>query len=135
MSYIGLWSYYNFDNWTYQPSYVSSNTPWFFNGVRVQWFPTDKLEDRAVADQRLAVVRQVQHAAGHRRSGPLCADRHLILIFNQYFLGADILGAPDRHRFHTDDGSGEVVREQDTPSSRASRPRSRSTSAASTAAA
>src|SRR5262249_7805282 len=23
MSYIGLWSYYNFDNWTYQPSYVS----------------------------------------------------------------------------------------------------------------
>ena len=27
MSYIGLWSYYNADNWTYQPSYVSSNTP------------------------------------------------------------------------------------------------------------
>ena len=26
-SYIGLFSYYNFDNWTYQPSYVSSNTP------------------------------------------------------------------------------------------------------------
>ena len=44
MSYIGLFSYYNFDNWTYQPSYVSSNTPWFFNGVRVQWFPTNKLK-------------------------------------------------------------------------------------------
>ena len=44
VSYIGLFSYYNFDNWTYQPSYVSSNTPWFFNGVRVQWFPTDKLK-------------------------------------------------------------------------------------------
>ena len=38
MSYIGLFSYYNFDNWAYQPSYVSSNTPWFFNGVRVQFF-------------------------------------------------------------------------------------------------
>jgi hypothetical protein len=38
VSYIGLFSYYNFDNWAYQPSYVSSNTPWFFNGVRVQWF-------------------------------------------------------------------------------------------------
>lgn len=36
VSYIGLFSYYNFDNWTYQPSYVSSNTPWFFNGMRVQ---------------------------------------------------------------------------------------------------
>jgi hypothetical protein len=27
-SYIGLFSYYQFDNWVYQPSYVSSNTPW-----------------------------------------------------------------------------------------------------------
>src|SRR5580700_2632660 len=44
VSCIGLFSYYNFDNWTYQPSYVSSNTPWFFNGVRVQWFPTNKLK-------------------------------------------------------------------------------------------
>ena len=25
MSYVGLFSYYNFDNWAYQPSYVSSN--------------------------------------------------------------------------------------------------------------
>jgi Putative beta-barrel porin-2, OmpL-like. bbp2 len=44
VSYIGLFSYYNFDNWTYQPSYVSSNTPWFFNGVRIQYFPTNKLK-------------------------------------------------------------------------------------------
>src|SRR5207248_3641287 len=44
MSYVGLWSYYNFDNWTYQPSYVSSNTPWFFNGLRIQFFPTDRLK-------------------------------------------------------------------------------------------
>ena len=44
MSYIGLFSYYNFDNWAYQPSYVSSNTPWFFEGVRIQIFPSDKLK-------------------------------------------------------------------------------------------
>ena len=44
VSYIGLFSYYNFDNWIYQPSYVSSNTPWFFNGLRIQWFPTKKLK-------------------------------------------------------------------------------------------
>jgi biotin carboxyl carrier protein len=36
VSYIGLFSYYNFDNWAYQPSFVSSNTPWFFNGLRIQ---------------------------------------------------------------------------------------------------
>jgi hypothetical protein len=27
----------------------------------------------------------------------------LILIFNQYLVGADVLNSPDRHRFHTDD--------------------------------
>ena len=44
VSYIGLFSYYNYDNWTYQPSFVSSNTPWFFNGLRVQWYPTQTLK-------------------------------------------------------------------------------------------
>ena len=44
VSYIGLFSYYNFDNWTYQPSFVSSNTPWFFNGLRIQWWPTQNLK-------------------------------------------------------------------------------------------
>ena len=44
VSYIGLFSYYNADNWTYQPSYVSSNTPWFFTGLRGQFFPTEKLK-------------------------------------------------------------------------------------------
>ena len=44
MSYVGLFSYYQFDNWAYQPSYVSSNTPWFFNGLRVQIFPSNKLK-------------------------------------------------------------------------------------------
>jgi hypothetical protein len=44
VSYIGLFSYYNFDNWTYQPSYVSSNTPWFFNGLRIQYWPTQNLK-------------------------------------------------------------------------------------------
>ena len=44
MSYIGLFSYYNFDNWAYQPSYVSSNTPWFFKGMRIQIFPTAHLK-------------------------------------------------------------------------------------------
>jgi hypothetical protein len=44
MSYVGLESYYNYENWNYQMSYVSANTPWFFNGLRLQIFPTDKLK-------------------------------------------------------------------------------------------
>ena len=64
MSYIGLFSYYNFDNWAYQPSYVSANTPWFFNGVRVADLPERTPEDRALDHQRLAVLRQVQQRPG-----------------------------------------------------------------------
>ncbi len=63
MSYVGLFSYYNFDNWAYQPSYVSSNTPWFFTGIRLQFYHERAPQDRAVADQRVAVVRHVQLGA------------------------------------------------------------------------
>ena len=44
MSYVGLFSYYNNENWAYQPSFVSSNTPWYFNGLRLQMFPTDRFK-------------------------------------------------------------------------------------------
>jgi hypothetical protein len=44
LSYVGLFSFYQFDNWAYQPSFVSSNTPWFFTGLRIQTFPTKKLK-------------------------------------------------------------------------------------------
>jgi hypothetical protein len=44
MSYIGLFSYLNFENWAYQPSYVSDNTPFFFDGIRLQAYPSDKFK-------------------------------------------------------------------------------------------
>jgi Putative beta-barrel porin-2, OmpL-like. bbp2 len=103
MSYIGLWSYYNFDNWTYQPSYVSSNTPWFFNGMRLQWFVSDKLKIEPWLIngwQSYAKFNSIPGVGGQVRYAP---TGNLILIGNQYFIGTDALGNPDRHRFHTDD--------------------------------
>src|ERR1700744_948589 len=44
MSYIGLNSYYQVENWEYQASYTSDNTPWFFNGLRIQIFPSKYLK-------------------------------------------------------------------------------------------
>jgi hypothetical protein len=44
MSYVGLFSYDAFENWMYLPSFTSDNTPWFFNGMRLQLFPSDKLK-------------------------------------------------------------------------------------------
>ncbi len=103
MSYIGLWSYYNFDNWSYQPSYVSSNTPWFFNGMRVQIFPTAKLkiepwlingwQSYGRFNNRLGVGGQILW----RPTGSIS------VVGNQYALGADDLGVPGRIRYHTDD--------------------------------
>lgn len=70
MSSVGLWSYYNFDNWTYQPSYVSSNTPWFFNGMRVQIFPSEKVKIEPwlikLLGHRYARQPRSQAAAGTR---------------------------------------------------------------------
>jgi hypothetical protein len=103
MSYIGLWSYYNFDNWTYQPSYVSSNTPWFFNGARVQWFPTDRLKIEPWLINGWQSYGRFDHLPGIGGQVRYAPTENLILIFNQYFLGSDILDDPGRHRFHTDD--------------------------------
>jgi len=103
VSYIGLFSYYNFDNWTYQPSYVSSNTPWFFNGLRIQWFPTNKLKIEPW------VINGWQSYAkynGHKGLGGQILYRPhewLSLVFNNYGNGADDLGIPGRSRIHTDD--------------------------------
>jgi len=103
MSYIGLFSYYNFDNWAYQPSYVSSNTPWFFNGLRVQIFPTAhlKIEPWVINgwqsygrfNGRLGVGGQILW----RPVG------WLSVLGNQYALGEDALNTPGRVRYHTDD--------------------------------
>jgi len=102
MSYIGLWSYYNFDNWTYQPSYVSSNTPWFFNGMRVPIFPSDKLKIEpwlVNGWQSYGRFNVVPGGGGQILWRP---NGWLSILGNQYF-GTDTFGNKDRKRFHTDD--------------------------------
>jgi Putative beta-barrel porin-2, OmpL-like. bbp2 len=103
MSYIGLFSYYNFDNWAYQPSYVSSNTPWFFNGLRVQIFPNPHLkiepwfingwQSYGSANSRKGVGGQIKWTP----------RPWVNIISNNYGLGHDDLYIPNRGRIHTDD--------------------------------
>ena len=101
MSYVGLFSYYNFDNWAYQPSYVSSNTPWFFNGLRIQIFPSDKLkiEPWLINGWQSYGMFNEEPGLGYqilwRPSGSVA------WVFNGYY-GADWLGLPDRKRVHSD---------------------------------
>ena len=103
VSYIGLFSYYNFDNWAYQPSFVSSNTPWFFNGVRVQWFPTDKLK---IEPWFINGWQSYAKYNGHPGLGGQILWRPkpwLSIVSNNYGMGTDTLGVPGRSRIHTDD--------------------------------
>jgi hypothetical protein len=103
VSYIGLFSYYNFDNWAYQPSYVSSNTPWFFNGMRIQWFPTNKLK---IEPWIINGWQSYGRFGNHPGLGGQIMYRPkpwISLVFNNYGMGEDTLGNIGRSRIHTDD--------------------------------
>ncbi len=102
MSYIGLWSYYNFDNWTYQPSYVSSNTPWFFNGARMQIFPSDKLKIEPWLVNGWQSYGRFNTAPGGGGQILWRPNGSLSILGNQY-IGTDTFGNKNRKRFHTDD--------------------------------
>jgi hypothetical protein len=112
MSYIGLWSYYNFDNWTYQPSYVSSNTPWFFNGMRVQIFTSDKLKIEPWLINGWQSYGRFNDALGLGMQILWRPTGWFSVLGNQYF-GADTLGIPNRRRVHTDDSV--MVKYYDNP--------------------
>ena len=103
LSYVGLFSYYNFDNWAYQPSYVSSNTPWFFNGVRVQIFPTEKLKIEPWFMNGWQAYGRFNNRPGVGGQILWRPTSWLSILGNQYALGADALGQPGRIRYHTDD--------------------------------
>jgi hypothetical protein len=103
LSYVGLFSFYQFDNWAYQPSFVSSNTPWFFTGMRIQVFPTEKLKI-----EPWIINGWQSYARPNGRPGIggqiLWRPRPWVsIIANNYGVGADAVGIPNRTRYHTDD--------------------------------
>jgi HAMP domain-containing protein len=103
LSYIGLFSYYNFDNWAYQPSYVSSNTPWFFQGLRLQIFPNPhlKIEPWFINGwQSYGSANSRKGLGGQIKWTP---RPWVNVISNNYGLGHDDLYIPNRGRIHTDD--------------------------------
>jgi hypothetical protein len=102
MSYIGLFSYYSFDNWTYQPSYVSSNTPWFFNGARVQWFPTNKLKFEPWIINGWQSYGKFNGKPGIGGQILWRPNGNLDFVWNTYALGQDTLNT-HRTRLHEDD--------------------------------
>src|ERR1035438_1247820 len=107
VSYIGLFSYYNFDNWAYQPSFVSSNTPWFFNGIRIQWFPTDKLKIEPWIINGWQSYGRLGSKPGLGGQIMWRPKPWISIVANNYGMGEDTLGTGNgqfgRYRLHTDD--------------------------------
>jgi hypothetical protein len=89
VSYIGLFSYYNFDNWTYQPSFVSSNTPWFFNGLRIQWWPTQNLKIEPWIINGWQSYGKYNSHPGLGGQVLWIPNEDFKLVFNSYFYGQD----------------------------------------------
>jgi hypothetical protein len=102
MSYIGLYGYYNFDNWSYQPSFVSSNTPWFFTGLRLQFFPTPHLKFEPWFINGWQTYGRFNSKPGMGGQIKYTRGSWFNLISNNYGMGEDDPGAPDRARLHTD---------------------------------
>jgi hypothetical protein len=102
VSYIGLFSYYNFDNWTYQPSYVSSNTPWFFTGLRVQYWPTEKLKIEPWFINGWQTYGRYNSKPGLGGQILYRPTPKLDLVWNDYGVGQDDAGFPGRTRVHAD---------------------------------
>jgi Putative beta-barrel porin-2, OmpL-like. bbp2 len=103
MSYIGLFSYYNFDNWAYQPSYVSSNTPWFFTGVRTQIYLSEKLKIEPWFINGWQTYGKPNGRPGIGGQIKWAPNGWMTIISNNYGVGSDDVGFPTRRRIHTDD--------------------------------
>ena len=102
MSYVGLFSYYQYDNWAYQPSFVSSNTPWFFNGVRIQIFPNDHFKQEIWLTNGWQSYGVFNNAPGIGSQTLWRPNGNLSMLSNNYLYGKDTLGNPSRKRVHSD---------------------------------
>ncbi|BFG71004.1 hypothetical protein KACHI17_18850 [Sediminibacterium sp. KACHI17] len=101
MSYIGLNSFYQAENWEYQASFTSDNTPWFFNGLRIQIFPSKHLKIEPWIINGWQSYGRFNAMPGIGGNITWTPNSNLKLLTNNYY-GTDAAGIPDRKRFHSD---------------------------------
>ena len=115
MSYIGLNSFYQAENWEYQASFTSDNTPWFFNGVRIQIHPTKHLKIEPWIINGWQSYGRFNAMPGFGGNITWTPNTNIKLITNNYY-GTDAAGLPDRKRFHSDNSA--LVRYFNRPTSK-----------------
>jgi len=101
MSYIGLNSFYQAENWEYQASFTSDNTPWFFNGIRFQIHPTKHLKIEPWIINGWQSYGKFNNNPGIGGNITWTPNSNLKILTNNY-IGTDAAGLPNRKRFHSD---------------------------------
>lgn len=101
MSYVGLFSYYNSENWAYQASYTSANTPWFFNGMRLQLYPNDRLKFEFWLINGWQSYAMYNETPGFGYQVLWRPNGENSLLSNGYW-GRDTLNNVSRDRYHLD---------------------------------
>lgn len=115
MSYIGLNSYYQPENWEYQASFTSDNTPWFFNGMRIQIFPTKHLKIEPWVINGWQSYGKFNSMPGVGGNITWMPSSNFKILTNNYY-GTDAGGMAERKRFHSDNSL--LVRYYNKPESK-----------------
>ncbi|MDI9339120.1 MAG: porin [Sediminibacterium sp.] len=115
MSYIGLNSFYQAENWEYQASFTSDNTPWFFNGIRFQIHPAKHLKIEPWIINGWQSYGKFNSMPGIGGNITWIPNSNLKILTNNYY-GTDAAGIPDRKRFHSDNSV--LVRYYNKPTSK-----------------
>ncbi|HZU83469.1 MAG TPA: outer membrane beta-barrel protein [Polyangiaceae bacterium] len=101
MSYVGLFSFANFENWMYMPSYTSDNTPWFFNGVRLQMYLTETLKIEPWIINGWQTYGKFNEMPGFG-SQVLFRPADWLSVLSNWYVGWDAQDQPGLFRWHTD---------------------------------
>lgn len=101
LSYIGLESYLLAENWNYHRSLVCDYTPFYFQGLRIQYYPSRKLKIEPWLMNGFQTYGKFNSAPGVGTSVYYRPSERLGLITNFYY-GTDTPNIPERKRFHND---------------------------------
>lgn len=105
MSYIGLESYLTQENWSYQRSMVCDFTPFYFQGARVQYFPTKNFKTELWLLNGWQSYNSWSKGPGLGNSNYYRANENIQLVANFYY-GKDSKSGTttlsDVKRFHHD---------------------------------
>ena len=85
----------------FQPSFTSDNTPWYFTGIRIQAFPTDRLKLELWLVNGWQTYAMFNEAPGIGYQ-VLWRPKESLSILSSSYIGWDTPNLPQRIRFHTD---------------------------------